>query len=157
MTTPLFRKLQWKAPAAVLALDVPDSLEPALSEFASATGTPVLRQPGAGTVGFGIGFATTETGLVHVCTSLLGAVAAEGVLWIAYPKQSSKRYRCAFNRDAGWPTLGAAGYEPVRMVAIDDDWSALRFRPVAQIASFTRQADGAISEAGRQRARSRPH
>ena len=37
------------------------------------------------------------------------------------------------NCDSGWPVLGAAGFEPVRMVAIDADWSALRFRRVEHI------------------------
>jgi hypothetical protein len=50
------------------------------------------------------------------------------VIWFAYPKGSSKRYSCEFNRDSGWNVIRAAGFESVRMVAIDEDWSALRFR-----------------------------
>ena len=42
-----------------------------------------------------------------------------------------RKYRCGFNRDSGWAAPGAAGLEPVRMVAIDADWSALRFPPGA--------------------------
>ena len=33
---------------------------------------------------------------------------------------------------------GAAGFEPVRMVAIDEDWSALRFRRAEFIKTMTR-------------------
>jgi hypothetical protein len=47
--------------------------------------------------------------------------------------------------------LGAAGFEPVRMVAIDEDWSALRFRRVAHIKSMTRSPRGAISRAGKRK------
>ncbi len=32
------------------------------------------------------------------------------------------------------------GYAPVRQIAIDDDWSAVRFRPEAQIARGRRGA-----------------
>ena len=32
------------------------------------------------------------------------------------------------HRDRGWDTLAAQGFAPVRQVAIDDDWSVLRFR-----------------------------
>jgi hypothetical protein len=55
------------------------------------------------------------------------------VLWFAYPKQSSKRYRCDFNRDNGFDGLSAAGFDSVRIAAIDEDWSALRFRRVEAI------------------------
>ena len=44
------------------------------------------------------------------------------------PKGSSKKYRSQIDRDHGWDVLGSEGFEPVRMVAIDEDWSALRFR-----------------------------
>ena len=72
-----------------------------------------------------------------------------------YPKGTSKKYKCEFNRDSGWPALGAGGYEPVRMVAIDEDWSALRFRKAEKIKSMTRNPDGAISKVGKQKARAR--
>ena len=46
-----------------------------------------------------------------------------------------------------------AGYEPVRQVAIDEDWSALRFRKVEFIKTMNRKPEGAISSAGRKKAR----
>jgi hypothetical protein len=45
-------------------------------------------------------------------------------------------------------------FEPVRMVAIDADWSALRFRRVEHIKSMTRSSKGAISSAGKRKAKS---
>ena len=57
-------------------------------------------------------------------------------MWIAYPKKSSTRYTC--DRDRGWEGMGEAGFDPVRMVAIDEDWSALRFRRVEFIKKMTR-------------------
>jgi hypothetical protein len=41
---------------------------------------------------------------------------------------SLSKYRSQIDRDHGWDVLGSEGFEPVRMVAIDEDWSALRFR-----------------------------
>lgn len=66
-------------------------------------------------------------------------------------KASSKRYRCEFNRDTGWASVGATGFEPVRQVAIDEDWSALRFRRVEFIKSLTRAASGAITAEAKRR------
>ena len=52
----------------------------------------------------------------------------DAVIWLCYPKMTSKNYKCHFNRDSGWTSLGKYNLEPVRQVAIDDDFSALRFR-----------------------------
>ena len=46
--------------------------------------------------------------------------------------------------------VGAHGFEPVRMVAIDEDWSALRFRRVEHIKTMTRSF--ALTEAGKAKA-----
>lgn len=73
----------------------------------------------------------------------------DGQLWFAYPKGSSKRYKCEFNRDNGWDVLGALGFEGVRMIAIDEDWSALRFRRVGFIKTMTRSF--AMSDEGRKK------
>jgi hypothetical protein len=73
------------------------------------------------------------------------------IIWIAYPKQSSKKYKCEFNRDTGWEVIGKLGFEPVKQVAIDEDWSALRFRRVEFIATLTRRNSMALSEQGKAR------
>ena len=63
-----------------------------------------------------------------------GAVATvatakpEGILWIAYPKGGSG-IKTDVNRDKLWPVVQDSGWRPVRQVAIDDVWSAMRFRP----------------------------
>ena len=57
------------------------------------------------------------------------------MVWFAYPKGTSKRYTCDFNRDTGWQVIRDAGFDSVRQVAIDEDWSAMRFRRVEYIKS----------------------
>jgi len=57
---------------------------------------------------------------------------------VRLPQATSKRYKSEINRDTGWQALGQAGFEPVRAVAIDEDWSALRFRRVEFIKTLTR-------------------
>jgi hypothetical protein len=86
--------------------------------------------------------------------ALTRAAQGDAALWMVYPKGSSKRYRCEFNRDTGWAALGEAGYEPVRMVAVDEDWSALRFRKAEFIRAMKRNPEGAISALGREKAAS---
>ena len=59
----------------------------------------------------------------------------DGVLWFCYPKKSSKKYNSDIDRDHGWKTLNDYGFHNVRLVAIDDDWSAIRFRSIKFIKS----------------------
>jgi len=59
----------------------------------------------------------------------------DGVLWFSYPKKTSKILRSDIDRDHGWKTLTDAGFHGIRIVAIDDDWSAMRFRSIRFIKS----------------------
>lgn len=46
------------------------------------------------------------------------------VFWVAYPKGN----RTDIDRDKLWPILAEHGMRPISQVAVDDTWSALRFR-----------------------------
>lgn len=63
---------------------------------------------------------------------LLEAAQPGVMLWIAYPKMSGGK-KTDINRDAGWEPVQQSGWDGVAQVAIDDTWSALRFRPVEEI------------------------
>ncbi len=49
--------------------------------------------------------------------------------------------------------MGAVGFEGVRQVAIDEDWSALRFRRVEYIKRMTRDPKRAMTKAAGARLR----
>lgn len=124
--TPLFRKLNCKGQHTVHVLDAPESFE---VELQALEGVVVERALAPGDrLGFGIAFATTRARLDELSAALVASAVEDAVVWLAYPKGTSRRYRCEFNRDSGWEVLTAAGFKPVRQVAIDEDWSALRFR-----------------------------
>ncbi len=63
---------------------------------------------------------------------------AGGRLWCAYPKKSGA-LASDIDRDHGWEPLHEAGFLAVTQVAIDADWSALRFRRREEIAKLTRK------------------
>ena len=146
--TPLFQKLNLGELAEIVVLNEPVSFN---TELEALTDVTIHKTAGkAKQVQFGIGFAVTQKELDKVCAAL---AKAEGdvIIWIAYPKQSSKKYKCEFNRDTGWEVIGKLGFEPVKQVAIDEDWSALRFRRVEFIATLTRRNSMALSEQGKAR------
>jgi len=66
---------------------------------------------------------------------VLHNLLADGVLWYCYPKKASKNLRSDIDRDHGWETLNNVGFHGVRMVTIDNDWSAMRFRNIKFIKS----------------------
>ncbi len=142
--TPLFKKLNLGTHRSLVVLNAPASFEP---ELAALNGVGIKRTV-SGSCAFAIAFAIAQKELDTASAKLAKACEGDAILWIAYPKGTSKRYQCEFNRDSGWAVLAAAGYEPVRMVAIDEDWSALRFRKVEHIATMARKAANAISAAG---------
>lgn len=124
--TPLFKKLNLGAHREIVVLNAPDSFEDELKQL---KGIKILRDPGKREeVTFGLAFAITQTQLDRASKNFAAASRGDAVIWFAYPKGTSKRYSCEFNRDSGWKVIVAAGFESVRMVAIDEDWSALRFR-----------------------------
>ena len=62
-----------------------------------------------------------------------------GGLWFVYPKRTGT-IPTDLSRDHGWEPLAAYDMLPVSLVAIDDDWSALRFRYRDEIAKLTRKS-----------------
>jgi hypothetical protein len=56
------------------------------------------------------------------------AVMPEGMLWLAYAKGTSK-VKTDVNRDKLWKVMGTRGWEGIRMIALDDVWSLMRFKP----------------------------
>ena len=145
----VFKKLNLKDQAEIVVLGAPASFEP---EIAALEDVAVRRSVDeVARVQFALAFVTQQEQINQAAGQIAQKIDGDALVWFAYPKGSSKRYRCDFNRDTGWDALGAAGFEPVRQVAIDEDWSALRFRRVEYIKKLTRSQLGAISEAGRQR------
>jgi hypothetical protein len=60
---------------------------------------------------------------------LVEAARRDRLVWLAYPKAG--RLGTDLNRDTVAALLADDGVRPVRQIAIDDTWSALRFRPGA--------------------------
>jgi hypothetical protein len=53
---------------------------------------------------------------------------ADGILWFCYPKKTSSKYKTDLKRDNVWDALNRSGFYTVRLISVDDDWSAMRFR-----------------------------
>ena len=124
----VFEKLNLKLQREIVVINAPASFEP---ELAALKDVVVLRDVNkAKPVHFAIAFATKQAEVDAISKALAAKAEGDALIWFAYPKGMSKKYQCDFNRDSGWDVLRSAGFDTVRAVAIDKDWSALRFRRV---------------------------
>lgn len=145
--TPLFKKLNLKEQKEIVVINSPDSFE---SELAGLTGVAILRSlAAANRVTFSLCFVTTQEEINQIVDQLVAKIEGDATIWFAYPKGSSKKYKSEINRDKGWEMLGQHGCEPIRQVAIDQDWSALRFRRVEFIKSMRRSQKMTLSQQGK--------
>ena len=57
-----------------------------------------------------------------------GELAGPRAFWVVYPKGN----RSDVNRDSLWPILAGHGMRPIAQIAVDEVWSALRFRALEE-------------------------
>jgi len=107
--------------------DLPEGVELA----SEPEGLGLTNQP-ADTFDFVHLFVKNVAELERFGPSALRAVKHDGLLWISYPKRSSK-VETDISRDVGWDVIKEAGLRPVTQVSIDAVWSALRFRPAERV------------------------
>ena len=143
----LLEKLQGKGKSRLLLWGAPEefaSLQKALEDS-----LPVLPWKTGATSDFLLIFCINQAALEKALSEVGDILQEDTLLWMAYPKKSSKAYKSDLTRDVGWGPLGQRGYEPVRQIALDEDWSALRFKPAASITRLTRRAEMLLSEEGK--------
>jgi hypothetical protein len=151
----LFKKLNLSTQSVIHVLQAPASFEAELAPLTCQISRQLTPEsPQCVPPQFVLAFVQNQQALDALSQTLVALMQGDSILWFAYPKASSKRYRCDFNRDSGWTILANAGFESVRMVAIDADWSALRFRRVEFVKSLKRDPSRALSAVGKQRAAS---
>jgi hypothetical protein len=148
--TPLFKKLNFKAHKNIVAINSPQSFDAEILEM-SALAQIIRNLADLDTTDFALCFATKQVQIDNFIAEINPKLVGDATIWLCYPKGTSKKYSCEFNRDTGWASLGKLNFEPVRQVAIDDDWSALRFRKVAYIKTITRRESYALSDDAKKR------
>jgi hypothetical protein len=129
----VFEKLNLKDHQEILVLHAPESFEPELARLPVMTIHRHIES--VAEIGFSLAFVTRQSEVDALAPQIAARAKGDATVWFAYPKGTSKKYKCDFNRDTGWDAVKAAGFDTVRAVAIDADWTALRFRRVEYIKS----------------------
>lgn len=147
----LLKKLNFKNQESITILNAPETFIPEMNDFKNYLG--LNQEIAAKQIEFILVFVTKQEQIDDLIPKITDRMEEDGLLWMVYPKGTSKKYKCNFNRDTGWTILGKCGYEPVRMVAVDEDWSALRFRKAEFIKTLTRNENHILSEKGKEKAK----
>jgi len=126
---PLSKKLGFKSHHRVLVINAPEGYTHLLGPLPE--GIELVNQP-TGTFDAVHLFVRNKAELEQHAAIATQSLKPDGLLWISYPKRSSK-VDTDITRDVGWEVIDKAGLSGVAQVAVDDVWSALRFRPKKEI------------------------
>jgi hypothetical protein len=77
-------------------------------------------------------FASQSSELTRLKTIAVETVEPDGLLWVSYPKRSSK-IDSDLSRDDMWELYIDQSLRPVSQISIDETWSAVRFRPTDKV------------------------
>lgn len=116
----LSAKMQIKPGQRIAVLADIDNVPPVVPEGAETAATPQEAD-------VVVAFVRTREDLDGTAVPAIEAARQDKLVWIAYPKGG--KLGTDVNRDILRNTLESRMIQPVRQIALDDVWSALRFRP----------------------------
>lgn len=120
----VLRKLHMKSGQKVAVVGAPEDVRPAVTAVPEGVD---LSERLDGHFDFILCFVKTKAEVHQLAPSLKEAMKPGAVLWIAYPK--GRGLSTDLNRDILREQLAASRLQAVSNVAIDETWSAVRFRP----------------------------
>jgi hypothetical protein len=148
MPEQIIKKLQFKLQPIALVLAAPPEFKKVIDSWKKIASIETAintkkKYP------FALAFVKTESEVKKLGVAIIKQLDDDAVFWMAYPKKTSKKYVATITRDSGWESLGTLGFEGVSMIAIDNDWSAFRFRKADHISTMIRRQGMAMSEKGK--------
>ena len=143
---PILKKMGFQEQSPLLILNAPGEFQVIQSEIKTEVHTSFKTQ-----YSFMIVFVKSLRECDELAEKSVSSLDGDGYLWICYPKSSSKRYKSDLNRDKARAVFAPFSFEGVSIIAIDEDWSALRLRHTNYIKKIT--GKGALSEKGKELAK----
>ncbi|MEO6547182.1 MAG: YdeI/OmpD-associated family protein [Ferruginibacter sp.] len=126
----LLEKLQLKDEKNLLIQGLPSTVEKQFVKISFAKNvTPLLK---ARKIEFALVFAISHKQLKDILRDVVPALHENAKLWVAYPKVSSKIVS-DLTRECHWECITQHGFEGVRLIALDNIWSAMRFKKLEKI------------------------
>ncbi len=121
--TPLAKKLGIKEAMVLAAPGAPDGFPALLEPLPPAvTWKRQLRPP----VDLAVAFFTARAEVIKRWPALIAAAGPQGVVWVAWPKKASG-VATDLTEDVLRELLLPTGWVDVKVCAVDDTWSGLKF------------------------------
>jgi hypothetical protein len=127
--TSLLKKLRIQPGQHIMFMNPPDGYFEKLGDLPERV---QIVEKSAAELDFVQLFVMNIADLEEFAPAAIKSIRHDGLLWICYPKKSSK-VETDISRDVGWEIMAENGFRPVTQVSIDETWSALRFRPADQV------------------------
>ena len=118
----LAKKMKLKPNAKAAVINAPENYVDALQHDTALS--PTLR----GKFDWIQIFVRTKEELEALAPKAAKALRAESMLWISFPKGSSK-IQTDLTRDKGWESLQALDLKWITLISVNETWSAFALRP----------------------------
>ena len=123
MNEEVLKKLRYKGGQAAV-LNAPEGY---------CFGIENVKLPEQGTADFVLLFVNNAKETEEWVPKAVSALSEDALFWISYPKQSAK-VKTDINRDSLWALVQKLSpYRAVSNVAVDEKWSAVRFRHIDKV------------------------
>ncbi len=129
MAQSLVEKLGIKPNNKVLILNAPKGYLPLLGTLPDGVR---LDTTASGLYDFVQVFVRSRAELAQIAGTVFEALKPGGIIYFSYPKKSGA-IQTDLSRDVGWEVVTGRGYQGVRLISVDDTWSAFRIRPQHEI------------------------
>ncbi|MBI2847580.1 MAG: hypothetical protein HYX83_00230 [Chloroflexi bacterium] len=123
------KKLQVKPGQKIAFIQPPPGYVAGLGQL--PPGTEMIENPGVPVDVVQL-FVKDSQELEKLVPSAIRAVKHDSLLWVSYPKGTSK-VKTDLNRDRLWQAMEKHGFAGVSLISIDNTWSAMRFRPKEKV------------------------
>jgi hypothetical protein len=122
---PLAKKLKLKNGLHAVIVNAPDGYMKTLRPLPAGVTLSTKLQ---GTFDWVQIFVKNRAELEKLAPRAIGALKAEGMLWISFPKGTSA-IQTDLTRDQGWESLRHGDVKWINLVSVNDTWSAFSLRP----------------------------
>jgi hypothetical protein len=123
--TPLAKKLKLKPGQRAAIIQAPDGYRAKLGPLPASV---ELSEQLDGAFDWVQLFVKTQAMVDQLLPQVVAALKPESLLWIAFPKGSSK-IQTDLTRDRGWDAVQRADLKWITLVSVDETWSAFSLRP----------------------------
>ncbi len=106
----IFKKLNLKNQPEILVCNAPDSFESELAELNDVNIRRGVEETSE--IDFSLAFVMKQKEVDELARAIAQKANDDATVWFAYPKGSSKKYKCEINRDRGWTVMARLASNP---------------------------------------------